>query len=267
MVHLDRQGALSPLLSDLGGLAAHVERPEFFQVLSAMLEKWSSFVGITIFEFAPDLPPRFLFSQGDEYDSELTEYLGGLYLLDPMYDLFTRGEKSGVVRFNLKDRDEYQVPDAFARYWQMIIGRHEIGCFFPVAHDRCMHMSLFLDLEEADTDIVVRFLEVLQPLLTELVDRHLAPKAALDAEAAFSDKQFHAGVSRIFADFGKDILTAREKEVSQLLLRGHSSKSIGRILDISPGTAAIHRSSIYKKLNVSGQGEMFAKFVINLMNS
>ncbi|MDA7966502.1 helix-turn-helix transcriptional regulator [Ruegeria sp.] len=259
------QETLSVLISDLACVMKHVDQPDFFQLLSDVLKKWCDFTGITLFEFSPGLPPRFLFSDGDEYDSEMTEYLGGLYLLDPMYDLFTQGTRSGVVRFNLEDREAFQVPDTFARYWRMIIGRHEVGCFLPIGQDRCVHMSVFLDFDGAGT--VEDLLNTLLPLLSELTDRHLSPKDARNADTVISDRQFHAGVSRVLADFGKGLLTAREKEITQLLLRGHSAKSIARILGISPGTVAIHRSKIYKKLNVSGQGDMFAEFVTNLMKS
>ncbi|MEO5335822.1 MAG: response regulator [Magnetospirillum sp. WYHS-4] len=42
-------------------------------------------------------------------------------------------------------------------------------------------------------------------------------------------------------------LTAREREILDLLVAGHSSKAIGAILDISPRTVDVHRAHIMDK--------------------
>lgn len=56
-------------------------------------------------------------------------------------------------------------------------------------------------------------------------------------------------------------LTAREREVSQLLLTGKTSKQIARILSISPRTIEGHRSSLLRKFGVQTPGELMARLV------
>lgn len=46
------------------------------------------------------------------------------------------------------------------------------------------------------------------------------------------------------------LLTAREKEVLQLLAEGHTSREIGQLLDISSRTVDTHRRRIMKKLQL-----------------
>ncbi len=46
------------------------------------------------------------------------------------------------------------------------------------------------------------------------------------------------------------LLTAREREVLQLLAEGHTSREIGRLLDISARTVDTHRRRIMKKLQL-----------------
>ena len=74
----------------------------------------------------------------------------------------------------------------------------------------------------------------------------------------------HAKLTRCFARFGEDVLTERERQVSQLLLRGHSSKSIARELDIAPGTVMVHKRNLFAKLDISSQYELFSLLIDEL---
>ena len=47
----------------------------------------------------------------------------------------------------------------------------------------------------------------------------------------------------------------------QLILKGHSSKSIARTLNNSPETIKVHRRRIYAKLGVTSQGELLSLFL------
>ena len=61
-----------------------------------------------------------------------------------------------------------------------------------------------------------------------------------------------------------DALTDREREVVQLILRGHSSESIGFNLGISLGTVKTHRKNVYAKLAISSQSELLSRFLKSL---
>jgi PAS domain S-box-containing protein len=63
-----------------------------------------------------------------------------------------------------------------------------------------------------------------------------------DLEKAYVLQNAYAGMAR---------LTAREREVFLLIVSGNTSKSIGRVLRISPRTAEKHRLAIFKKFGVS----------------
>src|SRR5258705_67142 len=69
-----------------------------------------------------------------------------------------------------------------------------------------------------------------------------------------------APFARGFERFGKP-LSARERQIVTLVLQGHSTESVARHLDISPGTVKIHRKNIYRKLAISTQAELFAAFL------
>ena len=53
-----------------------------------------------------------------------------------------------------------------------------------------------------------------------------------------------------------DLLTAREKDVKELMLRGHSIKEIAFHLNIAFQTAAKHRSRVLEKMEVDSDAEL-----------
>lgn len=73
--------------------------------------------------------------------------------------------------------------------------------------------------------------------------------------------------TKYFNNFSKKLLTEgvsnRERDVIRLLILNHSSKSIGKQLNISSHTVDTHRRNILKKLNISSTGELVAMLKIN----
>ena len=64
-----------------------------------------------------------------------------------------------------------------------------------------------------------------------------------------------------YLNFGKDHLSKRECEVIQLILKGHSNKSIARLLDISVDTVKVYNKRFHAKLDISSQAELFSLFL------
>lgn len=60
------------------------------------------------------------------------------------------------------------------------------------------------------------------------------------------------------------LLTVREREIAQLIVNGLTSKSIGRLLGISPRTVETHRNAIMRKLDVRNIAELVAKIIVEL---
>ena len=87
---------------------------------------------------------------------------------------------------------------------------------------------------------------------------------AVSAGKAF----FSPRVSRILADEyvryleerhvtdSYDLLSARERQVLQLLAEGQSNKDVATILNLSPTTVICHRQHIFQKLNLHGVADL-----------
>ena len=70
-----------------------------------------------------------------------------------------------------------------------------------------------------------------------------------------------APLDRAFRNFGRDHLSARECEVIQLILKGHSNKSIAQLLEISVDTVKVYNKRFHTKLDISSQAELFSLFL------
>jgi two-component system, NarL family, response regulator NreC len=53
-----------------------------------------------------------------------------------------------------------------------------------------------------------------------------------------------------------DLLTAREKEVLQLLAEGKTNKEVAQLLDVSPYTVESHRTNLMQKLGIHNTAEI-----------
>jgi DNA-binding CsgD family transcriptional regulator len=58
------------------------------------------------------------------------------------------------------------------------------------------------------------------------------------------------------ATSGVETLTARQREVVQLLAEGKSLKEVAAVLDISPRTAAFHKYRIMEQLHIKTTAEL-----------
>jgi DNA-binding CsgD family transcriptional regulator len=71
----------------------------------------------------------------------------------------------------------------------------------------------------------------------------------------------HRNIEQAICAFGRDILTAREQAVVQLILRGLSSKVVASELQIALKTEKVHRRNAYAKLGVNSHGVLFGQFL------
>ena len=69
----------------------------------------------------------------------------------------------------------------------------------------------------------------------------------------------------IYAKFDAWKLTASERDVALLLIKGFSSQEISDLRDTRPGTVKSQSSAIYKKAGVTGRNELAAYFVEDLL--
>lgn len=78
-----------------------------------------------------------------------------------------------------------------------------------------------------------------------------------EAIEAAGRRQARAGLGETLTQFpGSDLLTAREREVLNLIAAGASNKEAGRQLGISPRTIEVHRARIMEKLGAKNAADL-----------
>ena len=203
--------------------------------------------------FYDDLPP------GDEP----VRYTESPYLLDPVYIAFLRGDLP-VCCCTLDEicPDGFRDSDYFHRYWSPVDIVAEFSFNIPCDENTVLHLSLIRrGASRPFASQEIDRLEAVAPVVaTTLLTFWEAQQDQLSADYKKADA-FHKHLSFVLADFGSSLLTKRETQIVHLTMRGYSDKLTARELGISPGTVRNHKKSIFSKLGVSSQGQVFALFL------
>ena len=196
------------------------------------------------------------------------DYQEGPYLLDPFYKACADGAAPGLYRLREIAPDRFYHSEYYRSYYRRTGLAEEIGFLVALKNGFMLVISLMRAGSSAPfSERHFNKLRKVEPLVDAasarhwqtaqyLRDHHKTPRE----ERPTPDDH----VTSAFESFGKGTLTRREGEVVRMVLRGHSSESIGRQFGISTGTVKIHRRNIYAKLGISSQSELFSLFISGL---
>jgi DNA-binding CsgD family transcriptional regulator len=192
-------------------------------------------------------------------------FIAGTYLLNPFYNAYLAGLPAGIYLMRDLAPDDYLGSDL---YRGLDIRRHEdeelgyrthgwpegmeellIAMDLPGGEMAEISLSRIRSEGGFDAASIARLREA-HPLWGHLSRGETPPQAR--------------PIDHLFNDFGRDLLSPREREVALLILKGHSSESISYHLGISIATVKTHRQKLYAKLNLSTQQELFSTFLRSL---
>lgn len=190
------------------------------------------------------------------------DYQVGPYLLDPFYLACTRNQAPGLWRLRQFAPDHFYLGEYYVTYYQQTGLTEEIAFFVDLAEGAKAVLSLMRGTcNPAYSREEMQLLDCAQPVVAQVVNEAWA---LCRAHAPRPVQDLDYKIREAFDQFGAHVLTAREQEVVQMLLRGHSSASVAEHLAISPGTVKIHRKNIYAKLGIGSQSELLGLFVRDL---
>lgn len=195
----------------------------------------------------------------------VTDYQEGPYLLDPFYQVCAERIEPGLYRLRDIAPDRFYHSEYYRSYYRRTGLAEEIGFVIALPYDMRIVISLMragtsAPFSDRDLSKLLRVEPIVQASSVRNW-RNLGNKGneATDRMAPFPD--LGRQVTSAFDKFGEGVLTRREREVVRMVLRGHSSESIGRHFQISTGTVKIHRKNIYGKFGISSQSELFSRFI------
>lgn len=192
----------------------------------------------------------------------LERYLAGPYLLDPLYQLALRSSTAILCRF----RDELPDRFRFSEYYRQYCDRTHLLDEMDYLAQVSTETTVVLVVGRRDrmfTRAEVGRLQLIEPTVQAALHRIWSAWRRRAGKTA-QDDQLHRRLTQCFERFGEDLLTERERQISQLLLRGHSSKSVARELGIAPGTVMVHKRNLFAKLEISSQYELFSMLISDL---
>ena len=223
--------------------------------------------GIVLLAFHRHAPPEVLYHDLAPKKARhyLDRYLAGPYLLDPLYQLAVREKKPGMCRFRDEIPDRFRSSEYYRQYCERTHLIDETDFLVEVSR-RTTLVLVVARLEKLFAKADLQRLQLVEGLFHAAMRNIWVRWSASEAHNE-RDDGLHRRLTECFKNFGESLLTQREREITQLLLRGHSTKSVARELAIAPGTVMVHKRNLFAKLGISSQYELFSRFIDSLSGS
>lgn len=189
--------------------------------------------------------------------SELeSTYVAGAFRLDPYYDLHRQRAPDGAYRLRDIAPDAFHRSRYFIEYYDQTTLQDEITFVVWAATGVSLNLCLGRDATSARafSTLEMETCQRLAPVIVALARTHWRGIAQSDGPAEDTARVLAAVAG---AQHGIS-LSPRQAEVALLILRGHSTVSIGLRLGVSPQTVKVFRRQLYARCGISSQAELFA---------
>ena len=265
---------------EIGAIVDALEDEDIPERLVRALRHLAPFEMAAVFVYRGRSRPLPIYDNFTTADAKkgIAAYVENTYVLNPLYQAYQKGMESGVYLMSDLAPDAFFESEYHKAYRVLPSRREEIGYLTENWPQGMQELLLALALDgNALAEITlsrprdgpsfsaaeISRLSDVVPLVGALFRRYWAEFGDSKSRTPPPDRR----VDDAFDNFGKSVLTDRECEVTQMILRGHSSESIGFNLGISLGTVKTHRKNVYAKLAISSQSELLSLFLKSLQGS
>ena len=238
----------------IGEAVGTIGSPAFPAALQAALELIAPFEMMNGFRYSPDKRAFDLHNVADIVDRAIIvdQYLAGAYVLDPFYEAVCNGPARQLITMQSVAPDHFKQSEYYRVHYASTTIADEIGFVLDLTggHIGVLSICRVGGTQAFGRREIERF-HATASLVCALGSRHWR---MAETAPSFSGEAPSAHLSH-------PLLTAREREIVALILKGHSTASIGAILSLSPETVKVHRRHTYAKLKISSQGQLFRVFL------
>ena len=247
---------------DLAKTIAAIGDDTFFSQLFSALGAQVQHEYPQIWLYHRDLPPRILYHEipKQAVALQVDRYLEGPYREDPFYQLSMSSPRNSIYRLARLTDTRFEESSYFRDYYEATDTRDEIIFLTRLDDGSVINFCIMRlkgqrDFHKDEYDLLYTLAEPIAAAIKSHCHRD-------DFEVTnLLQPAWDAQIDLAFKTFGRDHVSAREREVLELLLRGYGADTSAERLDISLETVRRHRKSIYKKLDVSCQADLFALFI------
>ena len=207
--------------------------------------------------------PMTLYQQADDpkvYSQLDSTYLAGAYLLDPYHDLHQSRVAAGLYRMRDIAPDQFQRSRYFLDYYRSTGLIDELTFVAYPAAGLTLNICLGRDGTSGQVFSVpeVQTASRIAPIVTAMAERHWSGLSGPTQPGAGRGDQAAELLRAALLQARGIRLSPRQAEVALLILRGHSSVSIGLRLAVSPQTVKVFRRQLYARCAIATQAELFA---------
>lgn len=251
--------ALAEAIGHVGGLG-------FEASLTGFLRRSIPCANVVFILYRDAAAPQVLYWQADDpvvFRDLARVYVPGAYLLDPFHDLHVNRVAPGAYRLLDIAPDQFQRSQYYLDYYRQTTLVDELT--FVSYPDAGSTLTICLGRDAATPRLFGPRARAtaarIAPVVAALADRHVRQFGAAPAPAAGPPPLAEAPVDRLRSQLAARHairLSQRQAEVALLILRGHSSMSIGLRLGVSAQTVKVFRRQIHARCRISSQAELFA---------
>ncbi len=248
--------------SDLANIVAHVGEPIFFQQVFAAIEAQVPVAMPQAWLYHKDLPPKLLDHKisKEAYTSQVDKYLEGPYREDPFFKISLSAPRNNCYRLSRLITGNFE-DSSYHRDYYGSTGTVDEAIIVTRLGDGSVVNISFMRLESHGefSDGEYNWLYSVSQVIAELIELHTRREEFVESNLLKPGVDHH--IQQGFEYFGTSYVSEREQEVLELLLRGYGADTSAERLNISLETVRRHRKSIYKKLDVNSQADLFALFI------
>ena len=243
--------------------ALHTE--SFFSALTDMLLSSVAASHCSVWYYTNDRTPERLYDHAPSKERQYlhTELLKAAYVIGPYYSgLVKNCASTGFYLISDIAPEGFKESEYYRTYYQPK-GVSDEGMFF-IRLSEAQSVGVLIEKVGAGNEFTrdeAECLEDLNAVTSSLISHHLVTESESESDTLPEINSSKSVVTAALESFGSSLLSEREREICALILKGHSSKSGARLLDISPETERVYRKRLYGKLGVVSRGELFWLFI------
>jgi DNA-binding CsgD family transcriptional regulator len=257
---LPRQGSRSFVPALVKSLGA-VGTPTYLSSLVDFIGSLTPHDRVTVTRYSTRAPPEFL-AHRNFSDKLAARYLEHYYPYDPFYAHWCDQQKPGVVPLRRFNNREFKQGLYIAEFLYESAICDEVGVLLD--DGPCITLAIFLErsLKRFSGRDIER-MELAFPSIAAVHALHRrldAPRSDISTSDGTPPKPVHRPSRDLPTDLWSE-LTTRERDIIGLILAGYPSSGIADRLGITPGTVRIHKQSIYAKLDITTEREIFLQYI------
>ncbi|MBN7798558.1 helix-turn-helix transcriptional regulator [Parahaliea mediterranea] len=235
---------------------------QFFPALIAAIRGQVRIDYPQIWLYHRDLPPRVLYHEIPEraVASQVDQYLDGPYREDPFYQASMNQPRSKIYRLARLTHNKIKESDYYRDYYADTGTVDEAVYLAKLAAGNVINLCMMrLPGHGEFSDEEYETLYLLAEPVSELLKTHSEHNDF--AVNNLIQPGINHQIDLAFRTFGASMLSPREKDVLEMMLRGYGTDVSAQKLEIAVETVRRHRKSIYRKLDVSSQTDLFSLFI------